>query len=316
MKVLVVCSGNTEKFDFTIHQAFIFEQIEVIKQNFCIEYDTFFIKGKGVLGYLLNLPRLQNKIKSFAPEIIHAHFGLSGLFACLQRKTPVVITFHGSDGNVLQIRLLSKIAAAISQFNIFVSDRIQKLIKENKRYSIIPCGINLAVFYPIDMKVARDKLNLKPEKRYILFSSSFTNSVKNAALAFSAVQLLKMECELIELKNKSRNEVNLLLNACNLTLLTSKSEGSPQIIKEAMACNCPIVATDVGDIKKVIGETEGCHITSFDPSDVARKITLALQLNERTNGREKIIHFDNKLIAEKVYKVYKKLTEAKDDYNN
>ena len=304
MRVLIVCSGNAENFDFRIHQAFIYEQIEAVKKNYNVEYDTFFIKGRGVSGYLKNLPAMNSKIKRYLPDIVHAHFGLSGLLACLQRKAPVVVTFHGSDGHVPQIRLLSKIASRLSQINIFVSSVIQKFIYENNRDSIIPCGIDLDIFHPINMKIAREKLNMDNAKKYILFSSGFDNQVKNSPLAFSAVEKIELKCELIELKNKSREEVNLLLNACDLLLLTSFSEGSPQIIKEAMACNCPIVATDVGDIKEVIGKTDGCFITSFEPEDVAEKIKLALDFNKRTNGRERIQDFDNNKIAQKILDVY------------
>lgn len=304
MKVLVVCSGNAENFEFKLHQAFVYEQIESIKKVFNIEYDTFFVKGKGVTGYLNNFPVIRKKIKSFSPDIVHAHFGLSGLLASMQRMAPVVITFHGSDAYLPKVRLLSRIAAGLARFNIFVSSKIQTRIKGKNEYSIIPCGINLDIFYPIEMKLTREKLNMEPQKRYILFSSNFTNSVKNCPLAFSAIEKLGTDCELIELKNRGRDEVNLLLNACNLLLLTSKTEGSPQIIKEAMACNCPIVATDVGDISEVIGNTEGCYISSFDPLDVTEKISLALQFNKRTNGREKIKHFDNNIIAKQLFDIY------------
>lgn len=304
MKVLIVCSGNAENFDFKIHQAFIYEQIEAVKKNYNIEYDAFFIKGRGTIGYLKNLPGLNSKIKSYLPDLVHAHFGLSGFLACLQRKVPAIITFHGSDGHVPQVRFLSKIAAKLSQFNIYVSQAVNKLIYESKRDSVIPCGLNLDVFHPIETRIAREKLKMDADKKYILFASGFSNEVKNAPLAFTAVEKSGLSCKLIELKNKSREEVNLLLNACDLLLLTSFSEGSPQIIKEAMACNCPIVATDVGDIRNLISGIDGCFVTSFNPEVVAEKIKLALDFNKRTNGREKIKHFDNKLIAEKIFKVY------------
>ena len=313
MKILIVCSGNVENFDFTIHQAFISEQIESLKQVFNIEYDTFFIKGKGIKGYLKNVSPLRKKIKGYLPDIVHSHFGLSGLLTCLQRIVPVVITFHGSDAHFSNVKFLSRIAAGLSSYNIFVSDKVQKIIKGKNSYSVIPCGINLDIFYPIDMKNAREKLNMEPKKKYILFSSSFTNSIKNSPLAFSAIEKLEMDYELIELKNRSREEVNLLLNASNLLLLTSISEGSPQIIKEAMASNCPIVATDVGDIKEVVGNMEGCYMTSFDPDDVAAKIRLALDFNKRTNGRDNIKHFDNKLIVKKIYKIYTGIIEKTDN---
>lgn len=311
MKVLIVCSGNVENFNFVIHHAFVYEQIEKIKNIYGVEYETFFIKGKGIPGYLKNLNKLRKKIKKHSPDFVHAHFGLSGLLACLQRKVPVIITFHGSDANLPELTRLSRLAAALSRFDIFVSERLQKRIGGSTLYSIIPCGIDLETFYPIDMKTAREKLKLDPEKKYILFASGFNNNIKNPQLALSSVEKLNMNCELIELKNKSREEVNLLLNASNLLLLTSKSEGSPQVIKEAMACNCPIVATDVGDIREVISETEGCYITTSDPNDVADKISLAFKFNRRTTGNEKIKHFDNDLVAKKVYEIYKNVIAKK-----
>lgn len=304
MKVLVVCSGNVENFNFIIHHAFVHEQIEKVKKMYNIEYDTFFIKGKGILGYLKNLNKLKRKIKSYRPDFVHAHFGLSGLLAALQRYVPVLITFHGSDANLPELTRLSKLAAALSQYDIFVSEKLQKKIGGSREYSIIPCGIDLDTFYPVEMKIAREELKLDQQKKYILFASGFDNTIKNAPLAISAVESLSEKCELIELKNKSRDEVNLLLNACNLLLLTSKSEGSPQVIKEAMACNCPIVATDVGDISDVVGETEGCYITSFNSDDVAEKINKALKFNKRTNGNKRMSRFDNELVAKKVFEIY------------
>lgn len=303
MKILIVCSGNVNNFNFEIHHAFIHEQIESVKSIYEIEYDVFLVKGKGIKGYLKNIPYLRKKINNYSPDIVHAHFGLSGLVACLQRKRPV-ITFHGSEAYIPYVGRISNIAGRLSAYNIYVGEKIRKRIKGHKNGSIVPCGINLDTFYPIEMKIAREKLNFDFNKKYILFSSSFSNTVKNSPLAFSAVNMLNINCEFIELKNKSREEVNLMVNACNLLLLTSTSEGSPQVIKEAMACNCPIVATDVGDIKEVIGKTKGCYITSFDPVDVADKIQQALNFGKRTDGREKILRFDNKIIAKQIFDIY------------
>jgi glycosyltransferase involved in cell wall biosynthesis len=310
MKALIVVSGNIEEFNMQLHHAFVHEQIECIKENFNLEFDIYQIKGKGFAGYLKNLSSLKKYIDRVKPDIVHAHFGLSGLLAVMQRKVPVVITFHGSDINLDSVRPFSVIASKLSKHNIFVSNKIFQKSKANGKSSVIPCGINLDVFYPIDMKEAREKLNMDQRKKYILFSSSFDRAEKNSSLAFTAVKKMQMNCELLELKNRGREEVNLLLNASDLLLLTSISEGSPQVIKEAMACNCPIVTTDVGDIREVIDGTNGCYITTFDPADVAEKINLAFEFNKRTKGRDKIQHFDNKIIAEKVYRVYNQIVEA------
>ncbi|MDZ7721981.1 MAG: glycosyltransferase [candidate division KSB1 bacterium] len=109
-------------------------------------------------------------------------------------------------------------------------------------------------------------------------------------------------------------EVLDYLNAADVLLLTSRWEGSPNIIKEAMACNCPIVATDVGDIREVFGETEGCYLTSFDPQDVADKLKTALTFAEqygRTKGRQRIfaIGLDSTTVARKLISIYEKVLE-------
>lgn len=307
MKVLIICSGNAENFNFKLHQSFIYEQIESIKKYCAVEYETFFINEKGLLGYLKAIFLLRKKIRTVMPDIIHAHFGLSGLVSCFQHIAPVVITFHGSDAYIFYVKWLSKIAASISAFNIFVEQKIRSNIKGHGNYAIIPCGINLDLFYPMNKNIAREMLGLNKGEKYIVFSSRFDNVVKNYVLAKAAIELLDQNVNLLELKNRSREEVNLILNACDLALLTSTSEGSPQFIKEALACNCPIVATDVGDIKELVKKTEGCFITSFDPKDVANKIELALKFGNRTDSSSKILQFDNKLVAQKIYDIYKQV---------
>lgn len=305
-KVLFVTSGNKETIS-----PFVLEQGNaLIKSGVKVSY--FKIIGKGITGYLKNLKSLKKKIKELEPDLIHAHYGLSGLLACLQKQVPVIITFHGSDANIFLVRIFSKIAANLSDFNIFVESKIKARIKGHNKNKILPCGVNLDNFYPIEKSVARKRSNLDLEKKYILFSSAFDNPVKNYQLAKSAIAILNEDIILLELKNKTREEVNLLLNACDIALLTSLSEGSPQFIKEAMSCNCPIVSTDVGDVKTMISQTAGCFITSFNPDDVANKIKIAFEFGQRTNCREKIKHLSNDIIADQIIDVYKMLIAKKE----
>jgi glycosyltransferase involved in cell wall biosynthesis len=99
------------------------------------------------------------------------------------------------------------------------------------------------------------------------------------------------------------------LNAADVLILTSLWEGSPNVIKEAMACNLPIVSTNVGDVKEVICNTEGCYITTFDAEDVAKKLEKAVQFGQRTNGRIKIAHLDDQVIARKIIGLYKEVLD-------
>jgi teichuronic acid biosynthesis glycosyltransferase TuaC len=314
MKILIVCSGNAatgEQFDLKIHQAFIHEQVESLKL-LGVEFDYYIIKDKGSNGYLKHYLLLKRELRNNY-DLIHAHNGLCGFIANLQKRVPVITTFHGSDINLLWLRMISYFPLIKSSQSIFVSESQLKKVFIKNKVKVIPCAVDLNVFYPQDIKKANPSNYPTKTKKQVLFSSSFSIRIKNSSLAFSALKKLNNEnIELIELKGKTREEVCNLLNTSDLMLLTSFSEGSPQVIKEAMACNCPIVSTDVGDVREVIGSTEGCYICSFDSRDVATKIKDALLFSEkigRTNGRDRIINLglDSKSVAKKVLEVYEKV---------
>lgn len=304
MKVLIVCSGNKNYI-----KSFIKDQVEsIIKFGIVIDY--YLIKGKGVFGYLKNIFPLKRKIKEFNPVIIHAHYGLSGLLANLQRKIPVIITFHGSDINNLIPRFLSRIAIILAAKNIFVSKTLSDKLKIPNPL-IIPCGVNLKTFRPIEKIEARLKLNLHPKKKYILFPSSIDNYVKNYPLARQTIdELDDIDIELLELKNLNRHEVAIMLNAVDLVLMTSFSEGSPQFIKESMACNTPIVSVDVGDVKMIVGNAVNCFITNnYNSSELAQYIKRILKSGKRSNGRDFIADYEESLIAHRIFGIYSAFIE-------
>ena len=84
-------------------------------------------------------------------------------------------------------------------------------------------------------------------------------------------------------------------------------EGSPQFVKEAMACNCPIVSVDVGDVKEVIDSVENCYLAPYDAKDIAEKLRIVLADGRRTNGRDKILKMglDSESVAKKIVEIYK-----------
>ena len=311
MKVLVVCSGNMPDFDVQMHQAFVYDQVQaskVLDSN--LEIDFFFIKGKGIIGYLQNFKKLQHTLQEKKYDIVHAHFALSGLLTGLQRRVPVITTFHGSDINILKLRVFSGLAMLLSKKVIYVSHALnqQALFKNSDKDHIVPCGLDLSIFKPyshLELQPLKPLQPLQPSKKHILFSSSFTNPVKNYPLLQAALQLMDASKIVVhELKNMSRVEVAEMMNRVDLCVMTSFSEGSPQFIKEAMACNCPIVSTDVGDVQVVIGKTPGCYVVGFDAAELASAIQQALAFGKRTEGRDKIIRFDNQLIAKQIIEIY------------
>lgn len=315
IKVLYLFSGNSSGEDFSIEndQAFIFDLMNSFS-SLPVKIEYFAIKGKGLKGYIRNLMAYRKVLKKNKYDLVHAFYGLSGLLACVQFICPVIITFLGTDITDRKNRRMSKIAMALSSFNIFVSKQLADIAKAKKSFAVLPFGVEMKkVFYPLDKNECRKKLNLPTDKVFALFSSSFSCEIKNYPLAKHAIDMVG-GIDLVEMmKGYTRQEVNLLINASDLLLLTSFSEGSPQVIKEAMACNCPIVTTDVGDVHEIVGSTEGCFITSFDPEDVADKIKMAIAFGKKTSGREKIQDLNAENIARKVYSIYLKVLKREND---
>ena len=306
MKVLIVCSANSGKV-----APFIVEQVDSLA-SLGVESEYFLVQQKGILGYLKLRKALIQKIISYQPDIIHAHYGLSGLLANLQRKIPVVTTYLGSDINYAKVFFFSKIAMLLSAHNIFVSEKNRVKSNLRKTDSLVPFGVITELFVPLDQTEARTVLKLDIRKKYVLFAGNFLNPVKNFTLAQAAVELLS-EVELMSLgKGYTREEVVQLMNAVDVALMTSYSEGSPQFIKEVMACNCPIVSVDVGDVAEITDGVDGCYISSYDAKDAASKIQMALDFGKRTDGRKRIVELklDIISIANKIFDIYKMVLKS------
>lgn len=302
MRILIVASYNKNRF-----APFILEQAEALKRHGC-EIEYLGLQGKGIKGYVKNLPALRRRIRAFHPEVIHAHYGLSGLLANLQRRIPVVTTYHGSDINDNKALRFSKMAMKLSAWNIFVSRKTLDIAQPKKHYSLLPCGIDLCDEQLTEKSVARQKMKLDEKKKYVLFAGAFDNAVKNAPLAKETVSLIQEDnVELLELKGYSREEVTLLMCAADAFLMTSLTEGSPQVIKEAMACGCPIVSLDVGDVKERIEGVEGCYVaTTRESQELVGLLQKAFGFQGKTKGREKIIvdGLDNSQVADKLMSLY------------
>lgn len=303
MRILIVASYNKGRF-----APFITEQAEALSKNGA-EIDYFGVVGKGLAGYLKNIRSLKQKIEDFQPDIVHAHYGLCGLLANLQRKVPVVTTYHGSDINEAKILKLSKIAMRLSAWNIFVSKKNVEMSGLTGKFSLLPCGIDTDNFAVKEMAEARKELGWKMDGQYVLFAGAFDNPVKNAPLAQAAVALLP-GVDLVEMKGFSRQQVASLFYAADVFLMTSKSEGSPQVVKEALYCGCPIVSVDVGDVAEVTEGVRNCYIAKRDAEDIAQKLQLVLNSPTRTKGAAVILAkgLDNKTVAKKLIHIYNLLS--------
>ncbi len=304
MKVLLVHSGNHH--DGGASYVFVHEQGDALLQA-GVDVSYFVVKGKGLFGYLSNLHRLKRTIRAEQPDLVHAHYGMSGALAVMQRLVPVVTTYHNGETLTWYGRLVSKLALWFSAYNIFVARHIYELLAPKpKHYTFLPCGIWLDKQPLVPKAEAIARMGLPTDRPNILFGGAFSNLRKNVALAREAVDKLGQPVNLIEMKGWNREQVNLLLCACDLMLLPTKSEGSPQVVKEAMACNCPVVATDVADIAYLLSGVRNSYVTSFDAQEIADRIAAVLADGGRSDGRQRIerLNLDNSAVAERLLDIY------------
>lgn len=307
MRILIVCSGNKENFVFEKDMAFVYDQMKAIeKLNKNIEFDLFLIRKKGINGYIKERKRLKDKIKQYNPDIIHSHGGHTGIVTLFQ-GVPDIVTFHGSEINIRKMRWLSGIVFTLSDYSIIVSSGLEKILtKTHKNYSVIPCGVDFSIFYPMDKTESKKKLGIPVDEKYVLFSSGFENEIKNYPLAKEVMSHFP-DFAFKEIKDKSREEVNLLINGAEALLMTSYSEGSPQIIKEALACNQRILSVNVGDVAEQLDGVTGCMISTHSPGELKEKLTILVKMPQPEKGREKAEKYNNEKIAGKILNVYQKV---------
>lgn len=312
MKVLFVCSGNKDAKPGTV----VKNQAESLKAS-GIDIGYFLIKGKGFKGYLRNVWILKKYLKNKKWDLIHSHYSLSAFVATMalyiSSNSPHVVSLMGSDAKLMNwSKLLVIFCHQVFWNNTIVkSKRMLKDLKI-KDATIIPNGVEISKIrnFENNQKISSNNKEADKTKKTILFAANPANKVKNFQLAEASVQMTDAFLKVIY--NKSHEEVLKEILEADILLLTSHWEGSPNIIKEAMACNCPIVSTNVGDVEWLFGDEPGHYITSFHPEDVAVKIQSALKYAEyqgKTNGRERLIQLglDSDTVAKKIIQVYKEV---------
>ncbi len=311
MKVLFVLSGNKDKSsNLVLNQA-----ESIMAYNHKVHIDYYSVKGKGIKGYLSNIKLLKQKIAECNPDLIHAHYSFCGFLAVLAfSKKPIITSLMGSD---LHFKFHWKIIIYIASG--FWKSIIIKSKLMNKNYflaktQIIPNGVNLNSYQFIDKQEARKLLNLNSLKTYILFLADPERPEKNFELAKAAYhKIATNNTELIVINNIPHQTTRLYYHAVDLLILSSVYEGSPNVIKEAMVCNCPIVSTNVGDVEMLFKNVAGCFLSKSLPNDFAKNITLALEFANtynRTKALDKIIELgiDSDSIAAKICSTYSSLT--------
>ncbi len=277
---------------------------------------------RGTLGSYVRaaLQVLALNLRPRRADVLHAHTGHSGILACLQLRYPVVLTYVGYDiddqleerdrrRRVLERAAFRPLSAVFAASIVQAPRSVSRLPRVGRRrVSVIPNGIDRNLFSPVARGQARQRLGWGAEPT-VLFAADPLRPVKRFELARQAAELARSsvpELRLVVAENVPPEEMPLWMSAADLLLLTSISEGSPNVVKEAMACDLPIVSVDVGDVSDVIAGTRHCRVCSAEPRDLGRGIRdVIAALPERSDGRERTAWLDEDIAAVRVAEVYR-----------
>jgi glycosyltransferase involved in cell wall biosynthesis len=279
-------------------------QIQSIAQA-GLEVEIVDLRGIPKLKYLQVIPRVRRAIRR--ADLVHAHFGYCGWLALLgrrlaRRRIPIVMSFMGDDllgtpadelgnmtrGSLVAARVNCRLARYYDQV-IVKSEEMARCLAAVPSH-VIPNGVDLAIFNPQPRPVARGLLGWPREGRRVLFPGDPANPRKGFGLAEQAVKMAETRCgqsiELVPLWNVKPDQVPTYMNACDAMLMTSLSEGSPNVVKEALGCNANVIAVPVGDVHQMLQGVKHCVCTSREPAELAAGLVQVFGQGQPSNGRE------------------------------
>jgi glycosyltransferase involved in cell wall biosynthesis len=265
--------------------------------------------------------RLEREIRAVAPDLVHAHYGSGSAFLCaVSTSLPLVVTFHGSDLNPVPhldpalgaaTHALSQLAALRADRIICVSEELERrLVWRRDRASVIPMGVDLELFRPRPRDEARRALGWDLEARVVLFNAGNPSPGKRRDLAEAAVAEARKTLPAVRLEplvSVEPDRVPDYLNAADCLILTSDHEGSSTIVKEALACNLPVVTVEVGDVRARIAGVSPSEIADRAPAALGAALVRVLEGARRSNGRDVVGPLSETAVARRVLDVYEGL---------
>lgn len=304
----------------TSKEIFFRQQIEALESKgitctICVvpggeQIDGAMPKKRGIKEYLIYLLKVRRQLRNGNFDLIHANYGLTAPFALTQFTYPVILTLWGSDVVGLDGRITKLFAGRADAITVR-SEEMQELLGIEDVH-IIPSGIDLDRFYPIERSQAREYLSWDEDQLIVLFPYAPDYERKNFPLAKRVVNQAETELQtkvtIKTISDVAHSEMVYYYNASNVVLLTSKYEGSPNTVKEALACNIPIISTDVGDVHKRLQDVNRSHVGQTETELVDRLVEV-LKINQRTNGREIVTELSWDNIGDSIIDIYYSVLE-------
>ena len=288
-----------------------------------VDIDVYFVNGRAnKLNYFGMPAGFFERIRRTPYDVIHVHHSFCGLIATMQKKIPVVWTFHegeisGNTADALREQPIKHLAYS-KKMKRYVAQKVDAVVvvAEHLREPLgrpdalwLPAGINWKRFAPGDTREAQRQLGLSVDKRYVLFPASPSRVEKRYELAKAGFDRYLSDAkvtdlELIALDNVPHERVPLFMNASEAVLMTSAFEASPVTVREALACNVPVICTDVGDARVVMQGIAGCHIVEADPGRIASALNDTLNGPRRVQSRERMHAYALDTVAQKLIALY------------
>jgi len=284
--------------------------------------DVFHFRGRrNPWNYLSAWWRLRRRLARNHYDLVHAQFGQSGLLA-YPKRVPLVVTFRGSDllGEIgkggrytLVGRLMQRLSRAVARRAdavIVVSEHMKAQLPPRVLAHVIPSGLDFELFRPIPHDDARRHLGLPLDRPLVLFAGSPNWPRKRYALARQAVDLLgrTLPADLVVAWGAPHEDIPYYMSACDVMVFTSLQEGSPNVVKEALACDLPVVSVRVGDVPARLRGVAGCELCADErPETIAAALERVLRRGSRAAGRAAVRELDERLLTQRVIAIYRSL---------
>ena len=287
-----------------------------------VEMQSFYLGSRTSPWVLFSeFSRFRKLLREFNPDLVHAQFGtVTGLFTALATWRPAVMSCRGSDMNPAPGvhwwrnrlgHLMSQLAALRMRRILCVSQKLRERLWWRKSHSeVIPNGVDFQLFQPISQSAAREKLQWDLQRPIVLFNARTDPIGKRQDLAEGAVRIAQEtypDLELVVLRGGvPPQEMPLYYSAADCLLMTSDHEGSPNVVKESLACQLPVVSVDVGDVRERIQGVFPSFLAERDPQSLAEALVRVLAQAQRSNGREIVSELEEKVITQRVIDAYQK----------
>lgn len=323
-QVLIVTSGWPHDRD-PAYGIFIRRQVDAAAAR-GVRMDVVVIRGyRSRLAYpaatlLLSVLNLRRS----AYSLVHAHGGEAALAARLYVRAPLLASYLGDDLlgtprldasfpiSTRIRRAIIRMHSLLTNATITKSAEMQAALPAltRRRNLILPNGVDRKAFSPVARSDARQRLGWPIDEPVVLFVGNPGIPRKRYPLAEAACGYAQRRISGLRLhvvNGVPPDHLPLLMSAADCLLLTSSVEGSPNVVKEALMCDLPVIATRVGDVSELLEGVEPSFVVEADPDELGKAVLRCLEQAARSNGRARSTWLSSEAITERLVRLYSDL---------